>query len=118
MVTIKFKKDLFISKQANSSFSSISKSNQLNRKTGQRSKQTFVFRWHPDGKKHMKDAQCHCYRNADQNCKAVSPLTPQNDHPPKDLQRFNAAKGEGDRETSNSGGGDGNVWVQPRKKPV
>ena len=37
MVMIKFKNNLFISKHANSSFSSVSK-NKLNRKTGQRSK--------------------------------------------------------------------------------
>ena len=44
---IKFKNNLFFSKHGNSSFSSTSK-NKLNRKTGQRSKQTFVLR-HPDG---------------------------------------------------------------------
>ena len=47
---IKFKNNLFISKHANSSFSSVSK-NKLNRKTGQRSKSTFVLRRHPDGNK-------------------------------------------------------------------
>ena len=32
--------------------------------------------------------------------------------------RFSAAKGEGDRESAYSVGGDGNGWVQPGRKTV
>ena len=48
----------------------------------------------------------------------ISTHTPQNGHPPKDLQRFSAAKGEGDKESAYSVDGDGNGWVQPGRKTV
>lgn len=37
------------------------------------------------------------WRNANQNWATVSPHTPQNSHPPKDLQGLNAAEGEGEQ---------------------
>ena len=47
----------------------------------------------------------------------VSPPTPQNSHPPKDLQGLNAAEGEGNRE-SYTVGRNGNGRGQPRRKTV
>ena len=48
----------------------------------------------------------------------VSPHTPQNSHPPKDLQGLNAAEGEGNRESSYTVGRNGNGQGQPRRKTV
>ena len=48
----------------------------------------------------------------------VSPPTPQNSHPPKDLQGLNAAEGEGNRESSYTVGRNGNGQGQPRRKTV
>ena len=57
------------------------------------------------------------WRNANQNWAMVSPPTPQNSHPPKDLQGLNAAEGEGNRE-SYTVGRNGNGRGQPRRKTV
>ena len=48
----------------------------------------------------------------------VSPHTPQNSHPPKDLQGLNAAEGKGNRESSYPVGRNGNGQGQPRRKTV
>ena len=51
MVTIQFKNNLFISNTCKQFIQLDIKNNQLKRKTGQRSKQTFILRRHPDGHK-------------------------------------------------------------------
>ena len=48
----------------------------------------------------------------------VSPHTPQNSHPPKDLQGLNAAECKGNRESSYTVGRNGNGQGQPRRKTV
>ena len=58
------------------------------------------------------------WRNANQNWAMVSPHTPQNSHPPKDLQGLNAAECKGNRESSYTVGRNGNGQGQPRRKTV
>ena len=87
-------------------------------KIGQRSKWMYLERQHRDGHKAYEKMLSITVREMPIKLQQGISSPPQNDHPPKDLQRFNGSEAEGNRETSYTVGGDGNGWVQPQKKTV
>ena len=85
-------------------------------KTGQRSKWMYLERRHRDGHRAYGKMLSITVREMPIKLQQGISSPPQNDHPPKDLQRFNGLEAEGKRETSYTVGGDGNGWVQPQEK--
>ena len=85
-------------------------------KIGQRSKWMYLERRHRDGHKAYEKMLSITVREMPIKLQQGISSPPQNDHPPKDLQRFNGSEAEGNRETSYTVGGDGNGWVQPQEK--
>ena len=85
-------------------------------KIGQRSKWMYPQRRHRDGHKAYEKTLSITVREMPIKLQQGISSPPQNDHPPTDLQRFNASEGEGNREASYTVGGDGNGWVQPQEK--
>ena len=85
-------------------------------KIGQRSKWIYPQRRHRDGHKAYEKMLSIAVREMPIKLQQGISSPPQNDHPPTDLQRFNASEGEGNREASYTVGGDGNGWVQPQEK--
>ena len=85
-------------------------------KSGQRSTRMYLERRHRDGHKAYEKMLSITVREMPIKLQQGISSPPQNDHPPKDLQRFNGLEAEGKRETSYTVGGDGNGWVQPQEK--
>ena len=92
--------------------------NTINRreKTGQRSEGMYPQRRHRDGHKAYEKMLSIAVREMPIKLQQGISSPPQNDHPPKDLQRFSASEGVGYREASYTVGRDGNGWVQPQEK--
>ena len=85
-------------------------------KIGQRSEWMYPQRRHQDGHKAYEKMLSIAVREMPIKLQQGISSPPQNDHPPKDLQRFSASEGVGYREASYTVGRDGNGWVQPQEK--
>ena len=85
-------------------------------KIGQRSEWMYPQRRYRDGHKAYEKMLSIAVREMPIKLQQGISSPPQNDHPPKDLQRFSASEGEGNREASYTAGGDGNGRVQPQEK--
>ena len=69
----------------------------LREKIGQRSKWMYLERWHRDGHKAYEKMLSITVREMPIKLQQGISSPPQNDHPPKDLKRFNGSKAEGNR---------------------